>query len=89
MVDPKLYGPFCKSLVHVFRNAVEHGIEDPDTRLLADQDDLANIRCLVRVGSDHINLCIEDDGRGMATDVLRDKAVEKGLLSVSEAQGRS
>lgn len=84
-VDPDRYGPFCKTLVHVFRNAVDHGIEDPDTRLMANKDETAILRCQVHTAADHLTLTIEDDGRGIDTERLRAKAVAKGLLDGGRA----
>jgi PAS domain S-box-containing protein len=84
-VDPDVYGGFCKSLIHLFRNAVDHGIEDPDTRLMADKDETATIRCTVRAAGDHLTLTIEDDGRGIDPAVILAKALEMGTAAATLA----
>ena len=85
LVDPQVYGPFCKSLIHLLRNAVDHGIEDPDTRLLADKNEVASIRCCVHATADHLRLTISDDGSGIDPARIRAKAVELGKLGNTEA----
>lgn len=85
-VDPEIFGPFCKALVHLFRNAVDHGIEDADTRLLADKNETASLRCEVHTHADHLTLTIADDGRGIDVARVRAKALEKGLLTDEEAK---
>jgi ABC-type amino acid transport substrate-binding protein/signal transduction histidine kinase len=82
LVDPDAWGPFCKSLVHLFRNAVDHGIEDPDTRLLADKDETATIRCRIRTDDDHLLLSIEDDGRGIDAALIRARTLDRELAGV-------
>ena len=84
-VDPRILTPFCKSLVHVFRNCVDHGLEDPEARLNAGKDEAGNIHCRVSVHGQRLLLCIGDDGNGIAIERLRSKAVEIGLISVAEA----
>lgn len=81
LVDPDRYGPFCKSLVHLFRNAVDHAIEDVDTRFLANKPETAQIHCEIRATSTQIRLGIQDDGCGMDPGALRARAIEQGLIS--------
>lgn len=80
MLD-ELYDP----LVHLIRNAVDHGIETADERRAAGKPTKSILRLSARQLGDEIVIEMADDGRGMRQDVLRQKAVEKGLLSVDEA----
>ena len=86
-VDPDRLRPFAKSLVHVFRNAVDHGIETPDEREEAGKSEEAAISC--RIGRDVSGIFIEiaDDGRGLDAAKLRQKAVAQGLIDRDEADG--
>ncbi|MFO1413524.1 MAG: chemotaxis protein CheA [Burkholderiales bacterium] len=80
MLD-ELYDP----LVHLIRNAVDHGIESAEERVAAGKPAKSILRLSARQLGDQIVIEMEDDGRGMRQEVLRQKAVEKGLLSVDEA----
>jgi signal transduction histidine kinase len=81
MVDPEIYGDMAKSLIHIFRNAIDHGIESPDQRLAAGKDMQAHIRITVSQRNHDIALSITDDGQGLSLERIRAKAVEKGILS--------
>ncbi|MEI7968187.1 MAG: chemotaxis protein CheA [Betaproteobacteria bacterium] len=72
-------------LIHLVRNAVDHGIESPEDRKAAGKPEVATVRLSAQQVGDHIVLEISDDGRGMKPDVLRRKAVEKGLLDADAA----
>ena len=72
-------------LIHLVRNAVDHGIEAPDERRRSGKQETATVRLSARQMGDHIILEISDDGRGMKPDVLRRKAVEKGLIDADAA----
>lgn len=84
-VDPTVFGPFCKSLVHLFRNAVDHGIEDADTRLLADKSETASIHCTIHATDDQLTFKISDDGCGIDVARVRAKAIELGKLDALES----
>ncbi|MFQ5643421.1 MAG: chemotaxis protein CheA, partial [Thiogranum sp.] len=72
-------------LVHLVRNAVDHGIEQPDVREAAGKPRAGTVILAAEQEGDHILLSIEDDGAGMDPDVLRRKAVEKGLMDEDAA----
>lgn len=78
-VDPERFSPFTKSLVHVFRNAIDHGIETPDERVEADKDEVAKISCKAELKDGQILLEISDDGRGIDKDKIIAKAKTMGL----------
>lgn len=72
-------------LVHLVRNAVDHGIESPEERIAAGKPPKSSVRLSAEQIGDRIILEISDDGRGMRADVLRRKALEKGLIDVETA----
>jgi two-component system chemotaxis sensor kinase CheA len=74
-------------LVHLVRNAIDHGIELPAERTAAGKPETCKVRLSARQAGDHITIEIADDGRGMRPDVLRRKAVEKGLIDAETASG--
>ena len=83
-IDPHAYRPFLRSLVHVFRNALAHGLETPEGRWEAKKDETGKIMCSVAVEGNTIKLLIADDGAGINLDALRQRAVEAGIFSSSE-----
>jgi two-component system, chemotaxis family, sensor kinase CheA len=72
-------------LVHLVRNAVDHGIETADERATSGKPNLSVLRMSAQQVGDSIIIQIADDGRGMRADVLRRKAVEKGLIDAESA----
>jgi two-component system chemotaxis sensor kinase CheA len=84
-VDKTILEELNDPLVHLVRNAVDHGLELPADREAAGKPARGTIRLVARQSGDHIVIEITDDGRGMRADILRQKAVEKGLISMEEA----
>ena len=85
MVDPEVYSPFMKSLVHVFRNAVDHGIETPDLRVETGKEEAASLTCRVTAQKGGgIVVTIADDGKGINLDKLKAMAVEKKIYTREE-----
>lgn len=78
-LDKNLVEALADPLVHLVRNAVDHGIEMPDEREAAGKERQGKVVLSAAQEGDHILLLITDDGKGMDADVLRAKAVEKGL----------
>ncbi len=76
-------------LVHLIRNAADHGIEPPEERVRAGKPREGLIRLAAWHEGNHIVVCIEDDGRGMDPEKLKAKAVEKGLITPQEAANLS
>jgi two-component system chemotaxis sensor kinase CheA len=72
-------------LVHLVRNAVDHGAESTEERLAAGKPAHTTVRLSAEQMGDHIRIEIVDDGRGMDVDVLRRKAVAKGLVDAESA----
>jgi two-component system chemotaxis sensor kinase CheA len=72
-------------LVHLVRNAVDHGIELPEERLAAGKPAKAEVHLTAEQVGDHILIEIQDDGKGMNADALRRKAIDKGLIDAETA----
>jgi len=68
-------------LVHLVRNAVDHGVETIEGRIAAGKSEKSVVELSARQEGDHILITIADDGRGMRPEVIRNKAIEKGLLT--------
>ncbi|TBU95374.1 chemotaxis protein CheA [Phytopseudomonas dryadis] len=84
-LDKNLVEALADPLVHLVRNAVDHGVETPEEREAAGKSRTGRVVLSAEQEGDHILLMITDDGKGMDADVLRGKAVEKGLLDKDAA----
>ncbi|HEB95934.1 MAG TPA: chemotaxis protein CheA [Sedimenticola thiotaurini] len=84
-LDKNLVEALADPLVHLVRNAVDHGIESPEEREQAGKPRRGKVVLSAAQEGDHILLSIADDGRGMDPDVLRRKAVEKGMMDQEAA----
>ncbi len=74
-------------LVHLVRNAVDHGIETAEERTAANKPAKAIVSLSASQVGDHIYIEVSDDGKGMRPDVIRRKAVEKGIIDAETANG--
>ncbi|MBA4381611.1 MAG: chemotaxis protein CheA [Sideroxydans sp.] len=68
-------------LVHLVRNAVDHGVETVEGRREAGKPEKSLVELSARQEGDHILITISDDGKGMRPEVIRNKAIEKGLIT--------
>lgn len=67
-------------LVHLVRNAVDHGLELPEARVLAGKPTAGRIVIDARRERDHVRIAVSDDGRGIDLESVKRRAVEAGLL---------
>ena len=84
-VDKTMIEDLADPLIHLIRNAVDHGVELPEERLAAGKPVKSIVRLEARQEGDHIVLIIADDGRGMSAERIRAKAIEKKIISEEEA----
>ncbi|MBT5231546.1 MAG: chemotaxis protein CheA [Methylococcales bacterium] len=84
-LDKNLVEALADPLVHLVRNAVDHGVEMPDAREEKGKPRKGTIILAAEQEGDHIMLSIDDDGAGMNADFLRGKAVEKGIMDEEAA----
>jgi two-component system chemotaxis sensor kinase CheA len=83
---PPAIKPFIKTLVHIFRNSIDHGIESIDERLSLGKDEMASITCLLNSDQKSISISIIDDGKGIDPRIIAQKALQKGLLTKEQLQ---
>jgi two-component system chemotaxis sensor kinase CheA len=88
-LDKNLVEALADPLVHLVRNAVDHGIETPEERELAGKPRAGTVVLAAEQEGDHILLTISDDGKGMDAEVLKRKAIEKGILDPETASRMS
>ncbi len=85
-LDKNLVEALADPLVHLVRNSVDHGIEMPDEREAAGKPREGTVVLAASQEGDHILLSIEDDGKGMDPNKLRQIAVDKGLMDSEAAE---
>lgn len=76
--------PFIESLVHLFNNCVEHGIEDVDTRVKRGKDEIGTVRCEFSNLDDNLKIIISDDGGGIDVEKLSKYAVKNRIKTQYE-----
>ena len=76
-------------LTHMIRNSCDHGVEKPEDRLAAGKPETGTIRLSAYHEGGHIIIEVGDDGAGLRTDRIRQKAVEKGVIDAAEAASMS
>ncbi len=84
-IDKTMIEDLSDPIIHLIRNAVDHGVEGPQERLSAGKPEKSQVRLEARQEGDHIVLIVADDGKGMNAEKLRAKALEKGLITDEEA----
>ena len=84
-LDKNLVEELADPLIHLVRNAIDHGIESPEQRAAAGKPDEGLIRLSACQEGDQILIAIEDDGGGIEAEALRRRAIEKALITAQEA----
>ncbi len=76
-------------LVHLIRNAIDHGIEPPEEREKVGKPRKGKLRLAARHEGNSVVIEVEDDGRGMDPEKIKKKAIERGLITPEEAEHMS
>ena len=84
-IDKTMIEDLSDPIIHLIRNAVDHGVEVPADRIAQGKPGKSVVRLEARQEGDHIVIIVADDGRGMNAEHLRAKALEKGLITDEEA----
>lgn len=80
-LDKLMIEDLADPLMHLIRNAIDHGIESPDVRRRLGKPDQGRVRLSAFPKGNHVEITVEDDGAGMDAAVIAAKAVEKGILA--------
>lgn len=83
-IDRNVVDELYEPMVHMMRNAVDHGIEPPEGRLLAGKDKKGKITLRAYHKGGNIIIEIEDDGRGLSKDKIREKAISRNMISADD-----
>jgi two-component system chemotaxis sensor kinase CheA len=85
-LDKTLIEEINDPLVHLIRNAVDHGIETPEKRKQEGKNSTGTVILSAEQEGNQIIITIEDDGKGIDTEILKETAVSKGLISREKAK---
>ncbi|HEX5688987.1 MAG TPA: response regulator, partial [Roseiflexaceae bacterium] len=88
-LDRKMIEALNDPLLHIVRNAVDHGIEPPAMREAAGKPTVGRIEVSAQAHGSYAHITIRDDGRGMDSRLLREAAIHKGLLAPESAAALS
>jgi two-component system chemotaxis sensor kinase CheA len=83
-LDKSLAGEIGDLLVHLLRNAIDHGIERPAIRVSAGKPAVGTIRLVVRLEGDNLIIKVSDDGAGINVERVKRKAIDKNLITEAE-----
>lgn len=86
LADTERYYDFSRSLIHVFRNIIDHAVEPAEERLALGKDELGTIVCRIEKEGSHAILTVTDDGRGISPETIRRLAAEKGIMTKEELE---
>jgi two-component system chemotaxis sensor kinase CheA len=85
-VDKSVIENIADPLVHIIRNAIDHGIETREERKEQGKPETGSIRLSASQEGNNILIEVEDDGRGIDHELIKRKGVEKGLISPAQAE---
>jgi two-component system chemotaxis sensor kinase CheA len=83
-LDKTIIENLSDPLLHLFRNAIDHGIENKETRIKKGKPETGNITLKAFYSGTNVLIQIIDDGRGIDPEIIRKKAIEKGLISAED-----
>ena len=84
-LDKRMIDELGDPLVHLIRNAIDHGIEPADVRLRRGKPEMATVRLAASHRGNSVIISISDDGGGIDVERIRDRAVARGLVSADQA----
>ena len=88
-LDKSIVEEIGDPLVHIIRNSCDHGVEMPDVRVAAGKEETGTIKLKAYNEGNAIVIQIDDDGKGLDTTMLKNKSLEKGIITEKEADNMS
>ncbi|WP_457568524.1 chemotaxis protein CheA [Desulfurobacterium sp.] len=85
-LDKSIIDKLEDPLIHLVRNSLDHGIETPEERVMMGKPETGTIKLFAYHEGDHIIIGISDDGRGIDVEKVKQKAIEKGLITPDQAK---
>lgn len=85
-LDKTMIDVISDAIIHMIRNSIDHGIESPEERLKVGKKEVGRLSVTSHLQTGNVQLVIEDDGKGLDTEKIREKAIANGLLGAEEAK---
>ncbi|AKL95458.1 chemotaxis protein CheA [Clostridium aceticum] len=85
-VDRTVIDEIGDPLIHLIRNSIDHGIEDIETRLSHNKDRKGTVKLIAYPDGNSVVIEVEDDGKGIDTEKVKAKAIEKNIVSLQQSQ---
>jgi two-component system chemotaxis sensor kinase CheA len=85
-LDRTVLDEISEPLVHLLRNSIDHGLETPDVRVKNGKTRKGTIKLVAVRAKNNVKITVEDDGKGINPEVIRQKAIEKGLVDADKAK---
>lgn len=89
LIDKMLLGKLHDPLIHLVNNAITHGIEPADVRTAAGKSAVGQIMIRVFHQGNQTIIAVSDDGGGIDVNRVKDKAIQKGIITAADAEGMS
>ncbi len=80
-IDKPVFDLLYEPLIHILRNAIDHGIETPEQRIASSKSEEGNIKLHVKKEGKYVVIAITDDGQGIDIEKVKERAINKGLLN--------
>jgi len=85
-IDKNIIEALSEVIMHMVRNAIDHGLETPRERLAAGKNEIGNLSIICSRESGNMKIIISDDGRGIDIEKIRKKVVREGFVSAAAAE---
>ncbi|NSA87127.1 chemotaxis protein histidine kinase CheA [Clostridium beijerinckii] len=82
-IDKTIIERISDPLVHIIRNAVDHGIEEPETRIKEGKNEIGTIYLRAYNNNKNVYIEVQDDGKGIDSEEIRKKVIDKGFIEPS------
>ncbi len=83
-LDKNTIDQLAEPLMHIIRNCIDHGIETPETRVAKGKSENGTIKLSAYHSGNYVFISIADDGSGIDTEKVRQKAIDKGILKTTD-----
>jgi len=85
-VDRTVIDEIGDPLIHLIRNSIDHGIEDPETRTKANKAKNGTVKLVAYPDGNSVVIEVEDDGKGIDIERVKAKGIERGIITLAQSQ---